>query len=434
MDIFFFIVLSTLSIIAYSVMDGFSLLRTIVILPLILFLPGHSLILLIFPDNETVEEDKRIMKKRNLIAFSFLLSIGFVSLVAFVFNEMYPLNKDLFGFNEAPTMVFIFMITIISYILVFIRRIVKKRYGRFDPDPIVSDLKTANKKGMLISVILVGILIISVSSLFYNATNDNDPPDVQLYILGYDREIENHPDLFVENDVRSIIVGVKNPSNEEILGHIHTSISPSIHSTKESIADPFVFNETTAFRKNIYILPGKTIEFQITFTIKESGKYTMFFDLYDGKDLIRDVWLNLKVFDPGMLYEDEYSDVRIFLTDPYDIPISSSEDLFGNETLDLRLHVHNHRFNILRVNVSLYHSEVHQWKHFEYNRTSIPSLNMQPGLAYYNNTILGVFTKVYGEASLMFSDGNHELIIIINEQSLGCVFRISIQMNTPDFR
>ena len=57
---------------------------------------------------------------------------------------------------------------------------------------------------------------------------------------------------------------------------------------------------------------------------------------------------------------------------------------------------------------------------------------MQPGIAYYNNTILGVFTKVYGDANLTFSDGTYELAIIINELALGCRFYITVNVNPPE--
>lgn len=175
--------------------------RTILGLPMVLFIPGYVLLFALFP---TKKGDKGIDKMER-IAFSFGLSVAIVPLLVFV------LNYTPWGIRLGSILLFLFIfIFTVGFIALY-------RWINTPPDKryVISFDISLPKSGSNINNILVILLIISIliaaGSVIYVIINPrNGESFTEFYILDSTGKIAEYPKNLSRGENASVIIGLVN--------------------------------------------------------------------------------------------------------------------------------------------------------------------------------------------------------------------------------
>jgi uncharacterized membrane protein len=460
-DIYLTMLFSSLSIIAFSALPFGDVFRAILILPLILFLPGYAFICILFPlssknsfqDEEPVptRSHGHIMSDRSnkpkivetelgtkrepfrlepymRIGLAFILSVTFSSILQFLYNELYPLDEGVFGLRPEPTIITLYIIAMVSSIGALIIRAKKT-----DPENDQEFIKRINKqpsdiRSTILTLILLTILIISISFTFYRLYNDGDTGDIELYILGKGGEIDDYPDLLMADGIYSLVIGVHNPAHEEGNMTILITTSSSVPVNTLNVSDPQVFNDSTSVLKEVVFINDNRMEYRLNFIIRDPGKYMMTFFLINKDKVIRQTWLNMKVFKEGNIWTSDDNKVRTYLADENGSPFGGIQTVSSREPLFLRLWVNNKDYDIFRMNTTVYLEDqpIEHWSTFSLNYQLNLTIFMQPYILFNNQTIMEPNSKISALFGIVFPPGTWTLRIGVNEQNLGCVLWLII--------
>jgi uncharacterized membrane protein len=189
-----------------------SFIRTVLGLPLILFLPGYALVTLLFPTKQGLEGIERA-------ALSVGMSVAIVPLIGLV------LNNTSFGIREMPLLaslsVFIFLTCAAAY--------VRRRQLPEDKAFTVSFRDSVHS--LLVEVLgkpesstektLRVFLIISILSLigaaaYVTITPHEQEPFTEFYILGSDGKANNYTTEYVKGESGTVIIGVTNHEHRTV--------------------------------------------------------------------------------------------------------------------------------------------------------------------------------------------------------------------------
>jgi uncharacterized membrane protein len=180
-------------------------LRIILGLPFLLFFPGYSLILALFPKNDQIGGIERV-------ALSFGLSIATVPLIGLVLNYT-PLGITLESTLYSTTG-FIFITSIIAWF----------RLARFNESDRFR-LKfqsiqlgwSGTKWDKALSAILIVSILAAVSVLGYTlATPKVGEKFTEFYVLGLGGEASGYPTEVLVGEEASVILGIINHEQEEV--------------------------------------------------------------------------------------------------------------------------------------------------------------------------------------------------------------------------
>ncbi len=180
--------------------------RTILGLPVVLFLPGYALIAALFPRKNDLDAIERI-------ALSFGLSIAVVPLIGLV------LNFTPWGIRLVPIII---SLTLFIFIMVFIahsRRLQIKEDEKFDVhfkktyDSIKAEIftKPENRTDKILTVLLLISIILAIFMVVYViVTPKQGEKFTEFYLLGPGGKAEGYPTDLIAGKTGSVIVGVVN--------------------------------------------------------------------------------------------------------------------------------------------------------------------------------------------------------------------------------
>ena len=179
--------------------------RIILGLPLVLFLPGYSLIAALFPRKDDLDGIERI-------ALSFGLSIAVVPLLGLA------LNYTPFGIRLSPVLIVLSVFTITLSVVAYIRRSGILEEERFMVDfgsaftAVKESFKaTDTKLDRILSVILVIAIVLSISMVVYVIVTPKEGEKfTEFYILGLEGKAENYPTNLSVGEEEEVIIGVVN--------------------------------------------------------------------------------------------------------------------------------------------------------------------------------------------------------------------------------
>jgi uncharacterized membrane protein len=174
-------------------------------LPLVLFLPGYSLIAALFPAKSDLEGIERI-------ALSFGLSIAVVPLIGL------GLNYTPWGIRLIPILLSLSVFTFVMCGLAYLRRAKLPESEVFEvPFRKVFSLKTdilnrpESKFDKVLNVILVLSVLLSVATLFYVIVTPKEGEHfTEFYILGSGGKADNYSTQYVLGQSGTVIVGIVN--------------------------------------------------------------------------------------------------------------------------------------------------------------------------------------------------------------------------------
>jgi uncharacterized membrane protein len=261
------------------------ILRIIIVLPLIIFIPGYLLIYVLYPTKKT---DKGIDDIQR-IALSFGLSLVIVPLLGMGFyytTRALTLYTILIGLGS-----FIFVVGILA----ICRWYQTPAGNRYTLKINLSIPKHETKLDKILTSVLIIFTVITVSLMTYVIiTPKQEEHFTEFYILSSNHTAYNYPINLTIGENSTVILGVinheKTTMNYTIEIWLSNQTTQFNSSTKmnETIYDNIWFKENIT--SNLTNLPPKLInleelltiqwEYNYTFNINQKGNYKMVFLLY----------------------------------------------------------------------------------------------------------------------------------------------------------
>ena len=179
--------------------------RSILGIIMVLFIPGYSLIVALFPKKNDLDGIERL-------ALSFGLSIAVVPLIGL------GLNFTPFGIRLVPILVSLLIFTLVMCLIAHFRRSKLSDEERFDIpfSYIFSSLKSeifSSKQGVdrILTIILIISILASIITLIYViVTPKQGEKFTEFYILGDNGKADGYPTRMEAGKNSSLIVGITN--------------------------------------------------------------------------------------------------------------------------------------------------------------------------------------------------------------------------------
>lgn len=222
-------------------------LRTILGIPMVLFLPGYSLIAMLFPRKSDLDGMERL-------ALSFGLSIAVVPLIGL------GLNFTPFGIRLVPVLLCISSFTLVMCALSYLRRLKLPEDERFSVPfssilPLINGIMDSKSRmDKVLTVILIFSILISIIMLIYVIiTPKQGEKFTEFYILGDNGKAEDYPGNLEAGKNASVIVGIVNHEYVALNYSLQISLDNDSLSTMNI---PLMHN--TTWEKRVFFTPGKT--------------------------------------------------------------------------------------------------------------------------------------------------------------------------------
>jgi len=222
--------------------------RTILGIPMVLFLPGYALIAALFPRKKDLDGIERL-------ALSFGLSIAVVPLIGL------GLNFTSFGIRLVPILISLSIFTLAMLLVAYIRRSNMSEEDRFEVpfSYTYSSLKGeifSSKQGVdrILSIILILSILTSIITLVYViVTPKQGEKFTEFYILGDNGKADGYPTRLEAGNTSSVIVGITN--QEYMLTNYTLNISLE-NDTLNTIPVRLMHNST--WEERVLFTPEKT--------------------------------------------------------------------------------------------------------------------------------------------------------------------------------
>lgn len=222
--------------------------RTILGIPMVLFLPGYALIAALFPGKKDLDGIERL-------ALSFGLSIAVVPLLGL------GLNFTPFGIRLVPILFTLSIFTLGMCTLAYFRRLKLPENERFSID--FSDIRSLLKRENLnskssldkiLSIALIFSILISITVLIYVVVTPHQGEKfTEFYILGDGGKAEGYPTQLEAGNNGSLIVGIVN--HEYTQGNYMLKILLQ-NDTLSTVHVPLKHNST--WKERVYFIPEET--------------------------------------------------------------------------------------------------------------------------------------------------------------------------------
>ncbi len=239
--------------------------RTILGIPMVLFLPGYALIAALFPRKNDLDGIERL-------ALSFGLSIAVVPLIGL------GLNFTPFGIRLVPILVSLSVFTMSMLLIANLRRSQMPEDERFKVpfSYMYSSLKSSifgSKKGLdkILTIILILSMLASIIMLIYViVTPKQGEKFTEFYILGDNGKAQDYPSLLEAGKTSSVIVGITN--QEYLLTNYTLNISLE-NDTLNTMEVQLMHNAT--WEERVLFTPEKTGDnLKLEFLLYKEGNIT----------------------------------------------------------------------------------------------------------------------------------------------------------------
>lgn len=259
-----------------------SILRNILGLPLVLFLPGYALIAALFPAKSDLDGIERT-------ALSFGLSIAVVPLIGL------GLNYTPWGIRLLPILVSLSIFTFLMCGLAYFRRAQLPKSETFEVPfketalSIKAEIleKPESKLDRLLTIFLIFSILLSVATLIYVVVTPKEGEHfTEFYILGPEGKADNYPTNYTLGESGTVIVGVVNHEYRPVNYTIALKLeNKSIPLSKNQSFVNLAHNET--WEQSLTFIPpfeGKNMKLEFLL-FNETDKSTPYRDLH--------LWINV---------------------------------------------------------------------------------------------------------------------------------------------
>ncbi|HEX7575826.1 MAG TPA: DUF1616 domain-containing protein [Candidatus Methanoperedens sp.] len=238
--------------------------RTILGIPMVLFLPGYALIAALFPKKGDLDGIERI-------ALSFGLSIAVVPLLGLLLNFS-------FGIRLIPILVTLCIYTTILIFTAAYRRDKLPSDERFTVpfhrfhEIIEEEFNTPKSKtDRILTVILILSIALAIGMLYFVITTPKiGERFTEFYILGPEGKAENYPTILRNNSPSDILVGVVNHE------YVNVNYTVRIALDKEILTDTwFSSGHNQTWEKNLTFVPDKEgTDMKLEFLLYKEDNFT----------------------------------------------------------------------------------------------------------------------------------------------------------------
>lgn len=276
LDIFLIIILTGLC--ALFILEptlNKTIVRTVLGLLLVLFLPGYTFIAFMFPKRGDLGIIERLV-------LSFGLSITITTLIGLA------LNYTPSGVHMDSILVSLTGVTVLLCAVSFLRRWRIPEENRFLVDfgrffkGLKKGFSSESQRGKILSVILIASIILAISTIAYILVMPNEGESfTEFYILGPDGKASDYPTNLTTDQEGRMIIGIVNHEN-----------------TRTSYRLVVTSNNTVQLEQALTLEDGQKIEIPFNFTAGNPGERKMEFFLYKLPDnnniyLSLRLWLNI---------------------------------------------------------------------------------------------------------------------------------------------
>lgn len=224
-----------------------SIIRTILGIPMVLFIPGYVLIAALFPKKDDLDSIERI-------ALSFGLSIATVPLLGLA------LNYTPFGIRLIPILITLSIYTITMTIVAIYRRNVLSEDVqfsiRFDKiyEVVNNEINAPKSKvDRILSVILIFSIIFAIGMLYYVITVPKiGEKFTEFYILGPSGRADNYSTQLKVGSSTILLTGVVNHEYSPVNYTVQIVLNNDILTSKK-----LTLNNNETWEKNITFMPNK---------------------------------------------------------------------------------------------------------------------------------------------------------------------------------
>jgi uncharacterized membrane protein len=252
-----------------------TIIRSILGLFLIVFLPGYALIALLFPK----KNDLNILER---MTFTVILSVVITALIGMI------LNYSPWGIRIGSLLLTLAGVTVVLCAAAFWRRnqVPDEDYLQYNFGRFFNNIKTGfsreTKTGKYLSIILAISIILALSSTAYVLAKPKENDSyTQFYVLGPDGKINNYPTSVLSGQQGNLIIGIVNHENKPESYHLLVTSDGSVQ-----IDEVLTLNDK------------QKMEIPFNFTAGDPGQRKMEFILYklpDNNNAYRNlyIWLNI---------------------------------------------------------------------------------------------------------------------------------------------
>lgn len=232
-----------------------SFIRTLISLPMLLFLPGYALISTLFPEKDRLEGKERV-------ALSIAMSIAIVPLVGLV------LNYTSWGIKELSVLAGLSGLTLLLCGIAYIRRAQLSEDKTFEVsiknssfNLISQFLKNpTSKTESILRIFLVLSFILLIGSIGYvNIVPHEKDSFTEFYILGPEKMAKNYKTEYIQGESGTYIIGITNKEYKTM------NYTMDVRLENKSLPLP-------ANLQNIVLEQNKTFEAPLVVTPSVEGK------------------------------------------------------------------------------------------------------------------------------------------------------------------
>jgi len=276
-------------------MDMGGILRIILGLPFIIFIPGYVIVFALFPARKT----DRGIDGTERIALSFGLSIAVVSLIVFGLNYMPG------GIRLETTLLSLFVFVIgVGFIALY-------RWFKTHPDErLMFSLETSlpkseNKLDKALTIILVAsIIIAAVLFIYIVVTPTSGEPFTAFYILDTNAGIENYPNNLNMGENATVIIGITNHEYQTI------NYVVEIWLINQTIVYNELANENETIYHNMWLMDKINVTLDHTsLHLNDSWEYNYTFNISKKGENLTLTFLLFTTLTENYRYDGDYRDI-----------------------------------------------------------------------------------------------------------------------------
>jgi uncharacterized membrane protein len=223
-----------------------TIIRTILGIPMVLFIPGYVLITVLFPKKDDLETIERI-------ALSFGLSIAVVPLIGL------GLNFTPFGIRLIPILISLCIYAIILIYVAIYRRRKLPEDDQFSVqfhniyDIVNKEIDVQNRTDKILTVILIFSIILALGALIYVVTVPKiGEKFTEFYILGPEGKADNYPTELKLNSSTTLMTGLVN--------HEYSLVNYTIQIILDKdvlLSEKLMLNHNETWQNNMTFVPDK---------------------------------------------------------------------------------------------------------------------------------------------------------------------------------
>jgi len=276
-------------------------LRYVFTIPVVLFIPGYSLIAALFPR----EGDLSLLER---IALSFGLSFVIIPLIGLV------LNFTPWGIRLEPILISLTIFTLVMVLIAFFRRALLLPEARFRlPFSAIAGIihkgifpADGSRIDKVLSVVLVLFIIVAIITTFYVITFPKEGEKFsEFYILGENLTATNYPDAIIAGLEYPMFIGVVNHEYRNINYTIetwamHTELNNVTNTSPILAMDPLD-------RQSLVLSHNETLVIPYNLSVKNTSYNRVEFLLFNETIPVPDVQGNDRI-------NASYRDLNLWIT------------------------------------------------------------------------------------------------------------------------